>query len=252
METATDLTPASWAERKAALCSLQKMAEQGVAAGEHYRLDRMSGFSYLELFPKWQREIADYLRQLKQDGTEPVYVDVCGRATLREVIGSKNYNFSLQSTDAHWHIYDDVRFQGNIFAARDFARFLQHIRQAGDEIAFATFVPVAGLQGYDSDRTARLQPTAAYARLARNLERLIAALRPGGYAYLAKPFQGMDIREFFQRVPQSEYRSSLWLKEFCRTHGCALRIEPTMFGPKWLIRKSLRRSRGKKISVLRS
>lgn len=237
MERETDSTAVSWAEREKAIRSLREIARRGVAAGEYYRLDRSSGIGYLELFPKWQREISDYLRQLQQGGVDPVYVDICGRATISGIRDSKNYSFSLQPVDARWHIRDGVRIQGDIFASRDFARFLGCIRQAGDQIAFATFVPVAGLQGYDSDRNAPIQPAVAYARLAKNLERLIAALRPGGYAYLTRPFQGMDIRDFFRRLPQDEYWSSVWLKAFCQSHGCSLRIESSMFGPKWLVRK---------------
>ena len=220
---------------------LQRTAQISLQIGEHYRLDRLNPFSYLDAFPRWHETIANYLRSLGQQGKSVVFADICGRASIPWV--QANYSFSLQPIDFRSRLIGTTSVEGDIFARHDFPRFIDLIAGQGHLPAWVTFNPVAGLQGYYLPKDialAELHHAIVYKRLAQHLELLIRVLRPGGYVFLGRPFSFMYAREFLCRVPQEKYAACLWAKDFCRQHHCSLQIGPSMSGPYWLIRKWLR------------
>ena len=79
----------------------------------------------------------------------------------------------------------------------------------GDNPAFVTFVPVAGLQSYTPHEDG--QKIVVYRRLEKNLRKTVDVVRKGGFILLRKPFEidWLDIEDFFKGVPQGEYISSI-------------------------------------------
>lgn len=229
-------------EIRRTIVNLKTTGQRRRAAGEYYRLDRFDGSRYLEPFPKWRREITEYLAELRARGETPVYVDICGRAHGRALGAVKNYSFSLQPTENHFFQSDDeILIEGNLFSSKDFNSFVRLLRENNSRPAFVTFEPVAGLQSYTPGAATGISPTVTYQYLGNKLRRIYDVLLPGGFIYLSRPFQLDSIGEFFARVPQEKTASVLRVKEFCHNRRCSLQVESSIFGPGFLIRKHLER-----------
>ncbi len=214
------------------------------ATGEHYRLDRLDGSSYLDSFPKWQREITSYLSELRAKGEEPVYVDICGRAHGFTLGAVKCYSFSLQPIPNYFLPSEHkVMVEGNLFSGKDFNTFIQFLRNSGSRPAVVTFEPVAGLQYYTPDVANGLFARIVYQRLESNLRRMYDLLLPGGFIYISRPFHLDGLREFFAGVPQEKSTLALQIQSFCQNRRCSLQINRSIFGPRFLIRKHLERKK---------
>ncbi len=223
---------------------LDATSKRRKTTGEHYRLNRLDGSSYLDSFPKWQWEITSYLSELRAKGEEPVYVDICGRADGFTLGAVKCYSFSLQPVPNYFLPSEHrVMVSGNIFSGKDFNSFIQLLRKNGSRPAFVTFEPVAGLQYYTPDVANGLFERIVYQRLEGNLRRMYDLLLPGGFIYISRPFQLDDMREFFAGVPQEKSALALRIQSFCQNRRCSLQINRTIFGPRFLIRKHLERKK---------
>jgi hypothetical protein len=213
-----------------------------IASGDNrYKLDRSDAAQYLWAMPKWKSVICDFFRSLQQQGEEAVYVDICGRANAVSMGADKHYSFSLQPVGHHWlRCKEEIRIQGDIFSARDFYSFVNLLRKNGDRPAWVTFEPVAGLQSHTPctrGNPPALQLEVTYQRLENNLRKMLEVVRPGGFIFIECPFQMMNCGDWFQKKPVEKYESSLWLKDFCKTHRCTLDMIKTLVGPRYLLRK---------------
>jgi hypothetical protein len=128
---------------------------------------------------------------------------------------------------------------------RDFNSFLSRMRDCGDQPAFVTFYPMAGLQSYtpwdhkeESKLTAK-HPEVTWQRLENNLRRLLQVVRPGGYIYLDRPFQLLDVDfgAWYRREEKKDYPSVRWIQAFCKGKKCSVEYERDLTGMKFLIRK---------------
>ena len=212
-----------------------------------YRVDRFY-MDYMSLQPKWERKVKRYIAELRQAKERVVYADICGRTTAAQWGVDLSYCFSLQASKIirMRHPYEDILVDGDIFNMRDFYSFLALMRDKGDNPAFVTFYPMAGLQRYtphDSERAikTRLHPRVTWQRLENNLRRLLNVMRPGGYIYIDRPFQfaGDDLGDWLRRprVELKDYTSVKWMKAFCKGKQCSLEFDRDICGTKFLIRK---------------
>lgn len=235
-------------ELRLALEELHETSRRGWKSSQFYAVDRRRADQYFVELEKWEKKIREYLQSLRAQDEYVTYVDICGRAKATSLGAQENYSFSLQPISPYetparvaGSNTEDPRFRGDIFSARDFNRFLAMIRRNGSAPAFVTFEPFAGLHNYIPFGGAghpRLNKKVAFQILERNLRRLIGVIRPGGYLFLGPPFQfGSDMGDFLREKPQSEYGSSLYVKELCRKLKCSVEIKATINGPRWLIRK---------------
>ncbi len=253
------LAQSNRADMREAILRQRRRAEKGREGGERYGLDRTIARQYLSFHPEWRKKVEKYLRQL-QNGKQPVvYVDICGRATGQSLGADLSYTFSLQPKGRYFTFKGETHVEGDIFNGGDFGRFLRVIVENGHRPAFVTFVPVAGLQKYipteiteipasaDAElanrrreryaETPRLEWDVTWQRLKNNLERMIGILRPGGYIYLTKPFQLLDMGEFLRRVPKTKGRLAFGVQAICQELGCAVEVVAALDGPAFLIKK---------------
>ena len=156
-----------------------------------------------------------------------------------------SYCFSLKTPyGARLHHSDqDVLIEGDIFRMRDFYSFLATLKQRGDNPAFVTFEPMAGLQSYTPLKTnprTKLHSRVTYQRLENNLRKLIEVVKTGGYIYLDRPFQfdSMDTADFIRGVALEDYQSFKWFKDLCKEEHCSVEIG-SIFGTRFLIRRWL-------------
>ncbi len=206
----------------------------------HYGLDRVRPLEYFWGCDAWVHCVCRYLDSLHKKGDKVVYVDVCGRASGHFVGADKSYGFSLQPVDFHiFRPEDDIAVQGDLFRLRDFSRFINLLRNRGDQPALVTFVPVVGLQAYTPEPRS-LTEKVVYQRLLNNLRRMFEILRPGGFIYFERPFQ---LTEIWNTKPYQEWGITLEIKKFCEKYNCNLDIVQYQTGPSFLLRKAWGKSK---------
>jgi hypothetical protein len=231
--------------REAILWNRAASAKDYPDDGYRHRVDRLYS-DYMSLESAWRKEVHAYLDGLKVQGERVVYADICGRTTGVKWGADVSYCFSLHTSNImrQSHPPQDVIVDGDLFRMRDFNSFLALMRDNGDQPAFVTFYPMAGLQSYTplssyEHRKTKLHPEVTWQRLENNLRRLLKVVRPGGYIYLDRPFQlgSTDTLDWMQRRVLKEYQSVKWMQAFCRGKGCTVRFDRDITGVKFLVRK---------------
>lgn len=211
--------------------------------GDHYRVDRHNVMNYFGIFPKWRERVITLCSQLKKIGKLFSYIDICGRASGRLLDASVSYLFSLKTDDLDRILSDpnDIFIDGDIFKSADFNKLLQKVRMRGIQPAYATFMPMAGLQSYTPWTSIKIPTYEAvtYAILAKRLAAIIDILLPGGLIMIERPFQfDGGMAEAYKRIPQNQYKLSIALKKFARKNKCKIEILSEISGPYFLIQKS--------------
>ena len=248
MTTQYSLTATEIGNIRHTLRYLREVADIRQSQGEEYRLDRLHAEEYFrvgepreDIGRKLERAISEYTQDLKATGNHSlVFVDICGRATYG--LAEHNYSFSLQP---HNSIYPQKQGEccvvGNIFDSKDFRVLLNMLNKNSHRPFLVTFEPVAGLENYNPLYLYKEQncaDTTIYGCLEKRLAEIVEILLPGGYLFLGKPFQGMNLMDFFvHKIPQEEYVSSLWVKHLARKLKCSFRVVSCPTGPYWILRK---------------
>jgi hypothetical protein len=242
------------ADIKDALKHIRRITAQNIPTEGYWGKDRLEVRSYFsedfkEYFRKWETEIRAFLQSVKEAGEPVVYVDVCGR-TLGESFGADtHFSFSLQPPD--YHVFRDKkfdygRFYGDLFYGKDYYEFLRLIRTGGHQPSLVIFRPVAGLQDYmiweGYEKAPRLTYDVTYQRFARNLQKTMEIVRPGGYILLEQAFQLTNLGDWLQHKPVNEYKTTQWVQLQCKKMKCTMRTIHTIYGTFWLLKKRKKRA----------
>jgi hypothetical protein len=223
-------------------------AREAATHDGYYRVDRSDAWEYLWARDKWKKLVLAYFKEVRSEGDEVVYADICGRCNAFSMGVKTNYSFALQPAGYYFlRSKRSIEVVGNIMHRVEFNRFVQRIKDDGHRLSFATFVPIVGLQPHIPELHDELHQHVVYAHFAKCLAQLIGVMRPGGLIYLESPFQFMNFGDWFNKKPVEEYESSLWLKALCTRLGCSLSIDRSIGGPQYLIRT--RRKRKKKTAA---
>lgn len=225
--------------------ALNQISTTSRGDSQHYRLDRDSIAEYFKQFPKWSSEVRQFLFSHKEESEPLVSVDICGRATAGAMGPAESWSFSLQPIPdfdifSSRHKDDngsDLRYVGDVFSSRDFNRFISALRNKKRRPALVVFEPVAGLESFLPLLKNPVGEEICYCILGRQLARIVHVMMPGGYLLLGPAFQGTGICDFLEGKPQNMYKSSLHVKSLCRKLKCRVKIESTLNGPRWLIKK---------------
>ena len=130
--------------------------------------------------------------------------------------------------------------QGDLFSRRDFNRFLREVKSQPVASALVTFRPIVGLHSNNPSLSGQKYNGFREVTeniLAKRFGQCVSVLRRWGYMYLEKPFQFEGFADFIAGIPQEEWGLSLQIKGLAKQYGCNLQIEPSIFGPKFLLRK---------------
>ncbi len=202
-----------------------------------YGADTGQVANYFKHNPEYRKKILTYFSKLREDEIPIVHLDICGVATVQSLGGDMSYCFSLKDqTETDWN--GNRIIQGDLFSNRDFAQFLDEVK-SGEAPALITFRPIAGLQDnnpYISTRAEFRESTEGI--LAKRFSQCANVLRRWGYMYLERPFQfDSSLADFLSGVPQEEYELSRQIKTLSKNNHCNIKIEGSIYGPKFLIRK---------------
>ena len=207
---------------------------------DFYGLDRAFTYNYLSDFPKWREMVVDFFREIRDANEEVINVDLCGSATATSLGADRNYSFRLGEKYFSFEDSSMTLVQGDIFNPRQFGEFIYRLREETEGVALATFFPVAGLQSYTP---LERNKDVVYAQLAKRFRQVVEVLRPGGFFLMRRPFEIDGLKEFLSHIPQEENDLSLYVKQAAKDSGCTVRINPTIHGPHFLIRKRKKRSK---------
>ncbi len=228
----------------------KKQSDRGRASGDYFRgCDRYKAYEYLERFPDLVRTVRGYSKSLREVGEEIVHVDICGRATGESLGANRSYCFSLQASEDRigWAAKEkNILINGDIFSSRQFGFFINRLKQDKAEPAIITFEPVAGLGKYESFQDATGMPKfkdICFRQLEKRFVALFELLKPGGYMFLGRAFQGQNISDWLSGKPTEEYATSLELKRITGKLKCRLQIIADPYGPYYFIRKHLKPKR---------
>jgi|SRR5271168_2944511 len=213
---------------------------------DEYRLDRYDASEYFALFPKWKKTIEKYFAKLHNKGEEVVHLDVCGRADAQRMGADKSYLFSLKASEYRKDLSrpNNIFVDGDVFNPNDVRALTKKLEEDNISPALITFEPVAGLQAHDPTLGHEDIPeyeAITYAQLGKVFGRMIRILKPGGYFYIAKPFQSMGISDFLQRLPQEQFEMSKKIKEMSADAECEVEVGKDIGGPYFLIHKPIRK-----------
>jgi hypothetical protein len=222
------------------------------SSGEHerdnpsdrYRVDRRSAEQYFSIAPKWKQKLLEYFSELKKAKEFIVCADICGRASYLTLGANKSYFFSYKTNELCrlGENKKNVFFDGDIFNPTHFSQFISVIRNDGAQLAFVTFMPMAGLQQY-TPQTIEGLPNyehLTYTYLSKRLRDIVRILRPGGYVMIERPFQfDGSIIDFACRLPQNQFKISIAMKKIARKLKCRIEILSGIGGPYFLLRKSV-------------
>jgi hypothetical protein len=200
---------------------------------DEYPLDRHDAENYFWLQKEWKQEIVEYFNTLHSQGKDVVYVDICGRASAKNLGADRSYGFSLKTPEARREQSEagDTFIDGDIFDSKAFASFLAFLKEKGDQPNFVTFEPAAGLKDYNPlnvpTEEGEKYKEVVYQQLEKRLVDMIEILKPGGYVYLSRPFQKIENFVFDE------------IKRIVTDSGCEIEMSNTAAGPQFLIRKPL-------------
>jgi hypothetical protein len=224
-------------------------SKQGRESGDYFRgCDRSNAALYFINHPKILRTICKYFQSIKDVGGEVVHVDICGRASAEVLGASKSYCFSLLTPRERkmFSSPENVFIDGDIFSTKDFTRLVKRLKQDSVIPSLVTFEPVAGLQKYNFLlKYESLGRAVLYNQLEKRLRVIINILRPGGYIFMGRAFQGEDTRDFINREPLEQYEKTLFLKRITKDLKCSVQAIRDPYGPYYLIRKHLKKGRSR-------
>ena len=204
-----------------------------------YRVDNSQADSYFKRNHDYRKQILQYFSKLRDRGIPIVHLDICGIATVQSLGGDMSYCFSLKD-DSGFDYQGNQRVQGDLFCGRDFGKFLGEVRAQPEAPALITFRPIVGIQDNDplwSKKGAGNSRDVTEGILKKRFGQCVDVLRKWGYMYLEKPFQTNGMEEFFRGIPQEEWRLSRQVKKLAEKYNCNVKIEGSLGGPKFLLRK---------------
>ncbi|MES3005447.1 MAG: hypothetical protein V4664_00710 [Patescibacteria group bacterium] len=212
---------------------------------DHYDLDRVSTSEYFKLHPKWEKGIKTFFGKLHEKGEGVAHVDICGRTDARSLGSDVSYCFSLKASDIRKSAADKstIFIDGDIFNPNDFDLLIKRLKEDGVSPALVTFEPVAGLQSHfpEFKKEVPMYEKVTYGQLEKRFRQIINILKPGGYVYIAKPFQFLGIEDFLRNKLKEEYEMSIRMKELASEEGCTIEISSELGGPYYLVRKPIRK-----------
>ncbi|HAE36646.1 MAG: hypothetical protein UR85_C0004G0014 [Candidatus Nomurabacteria bacterium GW2011_GWF2_35_66] len=201
---------------------------------DYYPVDRIHTYEYLKSFPEWTEKIGKYFEELHSESLGVVHVDICGRTEAQSLGADKSYCFSLKASDitrafAPPH---QLFFDGDIFNTTDFSSFIKLIKD--EKPALITFEPLAGLEDHMNSPDKNI----TYSILLKRLRSLLKVMQSGGFIYISKPFNDIDmVVEFMEGKSQFEYTFTHKLKEFVKSLDCRIEVISSLGGPYFLIQK---------------
>jgi hypothetical protein len=118
---------------------------------DSYQVDRNDAYGYFGIMPEWGHKIREYLLQVRKQKQRVVYLDICGRAGGRSLGADRSYCFSLLTSDFSKKISGEnkILIDGDLFNGYDFCKFINTIKKGRVAPSFVTFMPMAGLHGYN-------------------------------------------------------------------------------------------------------
>jgi hypothetical protein len=203
-----------------------------------YRVDSIRASQYFRGNPTYEKEVLRYFQKLKGRGIPIVHLDICGRATIQSLGGNMSYCFT-QNDDSEFDRQGNRIIQGDLFNGKDFNRFLKEVTSHPEAPALITFRPIVGLFNNDPELINYKENIREVTEeiLEKRFGQCADVLRRWGYMYLEQPFQTCGMADFFRRIPQEESQLSLRIKGLAEKHHLNVKIEGSIHGPKFLLRK---------------
>ena len=241
---------ASFGEKRAALQTIRTNTEkdreeelnsQGRATWSEYKKDADEYFAFVN--PEWRTQVKSFFSELHKTGEKVVYLDICGTADGKRLGADKTINFSLKTPKNKKPRKDRILIEGDIFSRDDFRGLIDHIIREQKSPALVTFEPYAGLQSQlqvlplsaplpvsrDAVRAEQVKTLMAYQRLAKDLEKIIEVLRPGGFILIGDFFASRNqIEEEVAGIPRE-------LETIAKRKNCSFEVSNSH--DKFLMRK---------------